>query len=170
MATYVRGRKPKTLEEANSLADDFVLNWWWTYEVTTETNRSTNQEKQHRKDNRIWQFCLSVLHDNFCNAVFKNESTSLSIAAWLASLQISWIHITCAYFSVLFKWSLEDEPELLLHSLLDALLPVSLTSNCPWLCINYHHKYYSKLSLSNQCLSQTLFTFYMHCTLAGFQS
>ena len=31
MATYVRDRKPKTLEEATGLADDFVVNRGWTY-------------------------------------------------------------------------------------------------------------------------------------------
>ena len=33
MATYVRDRKAKTLEEATGLADDFVVNRGWAYEV-----------------------------------------------------------------------------------------------------------------------------------------
>ena len=52
MASYVRDRKPKTVDEANGLADDFVINRGWMYEVATETDRSTNKGRQHRKDDK----------------------------------------------------------------------------------------------------------------------
>ena len=48
MAVYVRDGKPKTIDEAIGLADDFVVNRGWMHEVSTETDWSTNQGKQHK--------------------------------------------------------------------------------------------------------------------------
>ena len=52
MATHVRDGKPKTLEAAANLADDFVITRGWTYNVVTESDRSANQGRQHKKDER----------------------------------------------------------------------------------------------------------------------
>ena len=52
MATRVRDGNPKTLEAAANLADDFVIIWGWTYNAVTESDRSVNQGRQHKKDER----------------------------------------------------------------------------------------------------------------------
>ena len=52
MAIHVRDGKPKTLEAAANLADDFVITRGWTYNVVTESDRSANQGRQHKKDER----------------------------------------------------------------------------------------------------------------------
>ena len=52
MSTHVRDGKPMTLETAANLADDFVITRGWTYNVVTESDRSANQGRQHKKDER----------------------------------------------------------------------------------------------------------------------
>ena len=48
MATRVRDGKPKILEAAANLADDFVIIWGWTYNAVTESDRSVNQGRHTR--------------------------------------------------------------------------------------------------------------------------
>ena len=52
MSTHVRDGKPKTLEAAANLADDFVITRGWTYNVVTKSDRSAKQGRQHKKDER----------------------------------------------------------------------------------------------------------------------